>query len=196
MLNLITANLTVCLEPDGTIRSAGPRPPAVFPGSFNPLHHGHRALAAAAAGVLGVPVAFELSVANVDKPDLTPDDVARRAAQFVGLAPLWVTRAATFAAKAELFPGTAFVVGFDTAVRLIDPKYYGNDPGRRDAALWKLLAGGCRVVVGGRVDAAGAYRVWTGDGVPDDLTGLFVPLPEAAFRADVSSTQLRAGGIM
>src|SRR5439155_12492175 len=121
------SSLPVCVEPDGSVRTDCPRPAAVLPGSFNPLHPGHTGLAAAAAGRLSVPVAFELSVANVDKPELTADEVARRVARFAGLGPVWVTRAATFEAKAGLFPGAAFVLGFDTAVRLIDPKYYRDD---------------------------------------------------------------------
>jgi hypothetical protein len=179
-----------CREPDGTIRVGPPRPAAVLSGSFNPLHHGHTGLAAAAERHLGVPVAFELSVTNADKPELPPDEVARRVAQFVGVAPVWVTRAATFEAKADLFPGTVFVLGYDTAVRLIDPKYCGGNPGRRDAALRKLLGLRCRVVVGGRL-AAGAFRTWDGGELADEFAGLFVPLTEADFRADVSSTALR-----
>jgi hypothetical protein len=162
---------------------------AVFPGSFNPLHHGHTGLAAVAAARLGVPVAFELSVANVDKPDLDPAEVDRRVTQFRDVGPVWVTRAPTFAEKAELFPGAAFVVGHDTAVRLIDPHYYANDPGRRDAALGRLVAAGCRVVVGGRLDAAGVFRTWDAAGVFPEL---FVALTETDFRADVSSRGLRA----
>src|SRR5262249_44106503 len=158
---------------------------------FNPLHHGHLALADAAARHLGVPVAFELSVTNADKPELAPEEVARRVAQFTGVAPVWVTRAATFAAKADLFPGTAFVLGYDTATRFIDPRYYGGGPGGRDDVLRKLLACGCRVVVGGRADAAGAFRTWTGAGLADEFAALFVALGEADFRADVSSTELR-----
>ena len=183
-----------CHEPDGTVRGGPPLPAAVLPGSFNPLHHGHTGLAEAAGHVLGVGVAFELSVANVDKPELSADEAARRVGQFRGLAPVWVTRAATFAAKADLFPGVALVLGYDTAVRLIDPRYYGGDPSGRDAALRALLDRGCRVVVGGRLDAAGAFRVWDGGAVADAFRGLFVPLPETAFRADVSSTALRALG--
>lgn len=181
----------VCHEPDGTIRTGPPLPAALLSGSFNPLHHGHLALADAATRHLGVPVAFELSVTNADKPELGADAVARRVAQFAGVAPVWVTRAATFAAKADLFPGTAFVLGYDTATRFIDPKYYGHDPGRRDAVLRKLLGCGCRVVVGGRLDAGGAFRTWTDADVPAEFAALFVPLAEADFRADVSSTELR-----
>src|SRR5688572_32938983 len=42
---------------------------------------------------------------------LDPAEVERRVAQFRGVGPVWVTRAATFAEKAELFPGAVFVVG-------------------------------------------------------------------------------------
>ena len=182
---------TYCHRPDGTVSADAPRPVALLPGSFNPLHHGHTSLAAVAAARLAVPVAFELSAANVDKPDLAADEIARRVGQFAGVGSVWVTRAATFAAKAELFPGAAFVVGFDTAVRLIDPRYYRGEVGARDAALRTLLEGGCRVVVGGRVDAAGAFRTWASEGLPAEFRGLFVALTEADFRADVSSTALR-----
>jgi len=192
MWHLLQSHPTVCQEPDGTIRLDGPRPIAVLPGSFNPLHHGHTRLAAAAAVRLGVPVAFELSVANVDKPELSAHEVTRRVGQFVGQASVWVTRAATFAAKADLFPGAVFVLGYDTAVRLLDPRYYKDDPIRRDEVLRTLLARGSRVLVGGRLDADGVFRTWMDTSLPDDLSGLFIPLLEADFRVDVSSTLLRA----
>jgi hypothetical protein len=190
----LVGHWSFCVERDGTVRHGPPFPVALLPGSFNPLHHGHLALAAAAGRHLGVPVAFELSRANVDKPPLDDAEVARRAAQFRGVGPVWVTAAPTFVEKARLFPGAAFVVGYDTAERLLDPRYCGGDPAARDAVLRGLSAGGCRVVVGGRADAAGAFRVWGGAGLPAEFAGLFVPLAEADFRADVSSTAIRNGG--
>ncbi|MBY0456256.1 MAG: hypothetical protein K2V38_02845, partial [Gemmataceae bacterium] len=163
MWDLFQNRPAVCVDPGGGAR-VSPRPAALLPGSFNPLHHGHTALAAVAAARLGAEVHFELSVTNADKPELPPEEAERRVAQFRGVAPVWVTRAAAFEKKADLFPGAAFVLGWDTAVRLLDPKYYGG-PGGRDAALRKLLARGCRVVVGGRLDASGAFRVWEPGGV-------------------------------
>jgi hypothetical protein len=186
----------VCQLPTGEVIADHPSPLAVYPGSFNPLHHGHRALAEAAGKRLGVEVHFELSVANADKPELSAEEVARRVSQFRDVAPVWVTRAAAFEKKADLFPGAAFVLGFDTAVRLVDARYYANDSGKRDAALRKLLKRGCRVLVGGRVDAAGVFREWDGSGVAAEFDALFEPIP--AFRVDVSSSALRsrgAGGI-
>jgi hypothetical protein len=161
----------------------------VLPGSFNPLHHGHIGLARAAADYLGVPVHFELSVTNADKPELPRTEVERRTAQFSEIGPVWITRAATFEAKADLFPGAAFVLGWDTAVRVVAAKYYGGEAAR-DAALWKLLERGCRLLVGGRLDTLGRFRIWDGEGLAG-FAELFISLAEADFRADVSSTQLR-----
>ena len=181
-----------CHLPDGTVAASSVRPTAVLPGSFNPLHVGHRTLAEVVAKRVGGPVHFELSTANVDKPDLPADEVARRLSQFVGVAAVWVTRAATFVEKTEVFPGVAFVVGFDTAVRLIDPKYYGGDAGR-DAALARIAGLGCRVIVGGRVDASGEFRVWGENRgrLPGRFDALFEVIAADEFRVDVSSTDLR-----
>ena len=193
MLHLLQFHPAVCREAHGEVRIGKPLPPAVLPGSFNPLHHGHTTLAAVAAAKLGVAVAFELSVANVDKPELGRDEIERRLGQFAGVGDVWVTRAAAVEKKADLFPGAAFVLGWDTAVRLIDPKYYGGESGR-DACLRKLCDRGCVVVVGGRIDPSGEFRTWTGQGIADEFRGLFLPLTEDDFRVDVSSTALRELG--
>ena len=190
MLHLLDTHRAVCRDSRGEFRTGGPLPLAVLPGSFNPLHHGHTTLAAVAAAKLGVPVAFELSVTNVDKPELARDEAERRLGQFAGVGDVWVTRAAGVSAKADLFPGAAFVLGWDTAVRLIDPKYYSGEAGR-DACLRKLIDRGCVVVVGGRV-ANGEFRTWTGAGIADEFRELFLPLGEADFRVDVSSSAIRS----
>jgi hypothetical protein len=189
---LRTGGGILCQSSDGLHSPDRIRPTAILPGSFNPLHVGHRTLAAVAGRRLGFEVAYELSVTNADKPELPPEVVADRLRQFVGIGPVWVTRAAAFEKKADLFPGVAFVLGYDTAVRLIDPRYYGGERGR-DAALAKLADRGCRVVVGGRVDGAGEFRVWE-DRLAGEFRGLFEVIPEGEFRVDVSSTALRLAG--
>jgi hypothetical protein len=193
MWDLLQNHFAVCVNRD-TRANVGPKPLAILPGAFNPLHYGHTQLAAVAAARLGVEVHFELSITNADKPELAREEVERRVVQFADVAPVWITRAAAFEKKADIFPGAAFVLGWDTAIRVIDPKYYGGEPGR-DAALRKLLARGCRLVVGGRVDAHGAFRVWdcaeTGIATLSEFRELFVPLSESDFRADISSTTLR-----
>ncbi len=184
-------------NPAGTVSVPGTAPPprALLAGSFNPMHAGHLALAAAAARHLGARVDFELSVTNVDKPPLAPADVLRRVRQFPTVGPVWLTAAPTFRQKADLFPGCAFVVGHDTADRLTDPRYADGTPAGRDAALGSLLDRGVRVVVGGRVDRYGVFRTWDLDAAGRAFRDLWVALTEADFRADVSSTALRARGM-
>jgi hypothetical protein len=164
--------------------------PVLLPGSFNPLHHGHRGLAATATRLLGQPVAFELSVENVDKPPLDEAEAQRRLSQFEPHEGIWLTRAPTFLVKAELFPGAAFVVGVDTILRLADPRYYAADPQQRDAAVQSLAVRGCRFLVFGRKDGD---RFLTLDAcrLPPALQAICRMVPEVEFRCDLASTDLR-----
>jgi hypothetical protein len=102
------------------------RPTAVFPGAFNPVHAGHRRMAAHAEKRLGRPVAWELSIANVDKPPLDFIAVNKRVealqVEHDGRL-IAVTSAPTFVEKADLFPGATFVVGADTMLRIAEPRY-------------------------------------------------------------------------
>lgn len=182
---------TTCVEADGRIRAGPPRPAVLLPGSFNPVHAGHWQLAAAAARLAGGEVAFELSITNVDKPTLNAEEVRRRTAQFQWRAPLWLSRAPLFAEKAVLFPGVVFVIGADTALRLIQPRYYHDSPAQVAAALESIRARGCRFLVAGRCDAGGRFQGLDQLGVPEKFRDLFAPIPEADFRLDLSSTRLR-----
>jgi cytidyltransferase-like protein len=183
----------VCLDADGAFRLASPLPRVVFPGSFNPLHHGHTVLAERTAEWLGQPVAFVRSIVNVDKPNLTQDEVLRRLEQFRGRGPVFVTRAARIEEKATLFPGCIFVVGADTAARIVDPRYYRDDPAELASALERIRGLGCRFLVGGRADDCGRFVEVSGVAIPAEYRDLFMGFTEQQFRVDVSSTDLRQG---
>jgi len=181
-----------CVEHDGRFRMDAPRPQLLLPGSFNPLHTGHIALAEMAAGLTGLSAAFELTVVNADKPPLPAEEVRRRLDQFAWKASLWLTRAPTFAAKAELFPGTVFVVGSDTAERILQDRFYGGSDSMLDRAMNDLRSRGCRFLVAGRLSAEGNFVDFDSLNIPACYCDLFAAIPANRFRIDLSSTQLRA----
>ncbi|NWG20152.1 MAG: hypothetical protein HXY39_07460, partial [Chloroflexi bacterium] len=92
--------------------------------------------------------------------------------------------------KAALFPGCTFVLGFDTAVRLIDPRYYGSET-KRDAALTDIAAHGCSFLVAGRLKD-GVFRTLADLELPPGLATMFRELPERLFRVDLSSSAIRS----
>jgi hypothetical protein len=180
---------SVLVAPDGTLLAGQQIVGGLLSGSFNPLHAGHERLAQAAAVVLGMPVLFELPVVNADKPPLSYAEVERRLEQFRGRHPVVLTRAPLFRDKAALFPGCVFVVGYDTAARLVEPRYYGGEA-RRDAALAEIRAAGCRFLVAGRA-VGGVFRTLSDIAIPERFRDLFIELPESVFRLDLSSTEIR-----
>ncbi|CAM9743791.1 unnamed protein product [Ectocarpus sp. 6 AP-2014] len=146
---------------------------------------------------------FEISVSNVDKGGLGVEEIQRRVMQFsepggVGWPyPVAVTKAPLFSEKARLFPGCAFVVGADTAKRIIDPRYYGNSQVEMVSALSEIRHLGCSFIVGGREDAGGRFLTLDGvlaqSGLPESLRSMFLGLDESSFREDLSSSSIRAG---
>jgi hypothetical protein len=180
---------------DGTMQPGRAwEPTALLSGAFNPVHAGHWGLAEIAAQLLEMSVAFELSIANVDKPELSETEVRRRVAQFTGRAPVWLTYAPGFVHKARLFAGAVFVVGADTALRLVSARYYDNDTARLHAALELLRQQGCRFLVGCRIDSTGRCLRLADLSIPPDYHALFVEIPPERFRLDLSSTELRTRG--
>ncbi len=167
------------------------QPVGLLAGSFNPLHEGHCELARVAEQRLGGSVAFELACVNVDKPPLDFLTIESRCRQFTDR-PVVLTHAPTFVLKARLFPNTVFVVGIDTAERIVQSKYYGGDAGML-AALNEIRSHGGRFLVAGR-RGGNSFHTLPELALPQSLRDLFEEIPEAEFRCDLSSTDLRLRG--
>ena len=199
----------------------------VFPGSFNPPHEGHVALAEASvkAAMYGVerrkstvdpPIFMEVSLTNADKPPIEPVVVADRLVQFLDLDNMpknWgiiLTRAPLFAEKVSSLadcvldhqskeaPQLSFVIGTDTMVRILNPKYYENS---YDAMLEAIRSmRGVKFIVGGRLeqnkDSDEHPRFVSGEeeliDLPGDVRKKFVIIKEEDFRVDISSSQIRS----
>jgi nicotinamide mononucleotide (NMN) deamidase PncC len=174
-------------------RSAGAAPASrrtIFPGAFHPLHDGHRRMAHVAVVRLGIPVEWELSITNVDKPPLDYHEMRLRAEQFDAKTPLWFTRAPTFVEKAQIFRGATFVVGADTIARIAEPRYYDDDPHVCQEAMAAIAGAGCRFLVFGRKTPDG-FETLSDLTLPPALRQICDEVPASEFRADVSSTELR-----
>ena len=114
---------------------------------------------------------------------------------------LVLTRAPLFAEKAELFPRCTFLIGTDTAIRLLNPKYYGGSRLQMALSFEKMRLQGCSFLVAGRMDKSTGLFVTLEDvrrTVPEEewslYARLFEGIPEEAFRVDLSSTELRESG--
>jgi cytidyltransferase-like protein len=95
----------------------------LVPGSFNPLHDGHKFLLEEGKKLANC--IYELCVFNVDKPPLDKREIMKRLAQFD--CPVILTNTPTFVEKAKMFPGVSYSIGIDTALRLIDTHYSNGD---------------------------------------------------------------------
>ncbi len=184
---------TVTIHPDGDMTADRPLGGvAVLSGAFNPLHAGHIQLAHAATARLHRRVVFELSVQNADKDALSHAEIHQRLRQFRRSWQLVLTRRPLFAQKAASFSNSVFVVGYDTALRLLESRYYDDDESKMHAALAAIRAAGCRFLVAGR-RWQGRFRTASDLSIPAGFADLFEELPEGDFRIDTSSTEVREG---
>lgn len=160
---------------------------ALFSGSFNPLHQGHIEMKRTAEELLALPVAYEISITNVDKPPLGYLDLAERLVQFSPKDHVVFTQLPRFVDKAIALPNSIFIVGLDTWLRIgmrstaTDEIKILNDTGSR------FLVFGRYNSVKQKFEVMGDYK----DKVPDDLCKISIEVTEKQFRADISSTEIR-----
>ncbi|MEM1432510.1 MAG: hypothetical protein AAGG11_00470 [Pseudomonadota bacterium] len=172
--------------------SRGQTPKLLLPGSFNPLHAGHRRMLEVAEAKLHVPGAFELAITNVDKHSLDYSTISERLAPFRGpgsAGRLWLTRLPTFIGKAREFPGVTFAVGADTIERIGMARYYGSQAAC-NKALDELAQLETRFLVFGR-RLNGDFQTLADLKLPRRLRKLCSGVTEDEFRSDLSSTAHR-----
>ena len=165
----------------------------VFPGSFNPIHEGHLELLKSGMDISGKKPVFEISFKNVDKPDLSLEEISKRINQFKTINELLVTNEATFLGKSILFKGADFLIGGDTLIRLFANKYYNSemDSNKIIDQFVQLKNSGTKFIVGGRtVDD----KFVTVDNVfiPEQIKEMFIGIPRKMFESGISSNKIRS----
>jgi hypothetical protein len=167
----------------------------LHPGTFNPPHVGHIGGSKCALDVhhgKGRPTArllHWLTTEPPNKPRLTVAEALKRARAIsrMGHDTLITAGDPLYVDKAARFPGAALVVGVDSLIRMLDPRW-GVAPADVVSAFDRY---GTRVYVMGR-EVDGEFLTLDSPRVsqliPFDARFIFSPVPG---RWDVSSTQLR-----
>lgn len=160
----------------------------IFPGSFNPMHHGHEQMFHLAEERTHRPGYLEISVQNVDKLTLDAPELEARLDKLKRRFRVLLTRAPRFSEKARLFNGCTFLMGHDTAKRLLDPAYC--DDGTLTAMLADFKQKNIKFIVAGRL-VADTFNTLKSLNIPPAFESIFCEIDAEDFRADISSSEIR-----
>jgi hypothetical protein len=199
LLSVVTGAEAVIHAKQDMFQTGADRIEYVFPGSFEPLHDGHHAMARYVEAHHQQPVFFEISVTNVDKPTLSLDACLERVLPFCFAGGCIISRAPTFLDKARLYGPVQFITGVDTIARVGQSQYYGGEQ-PRDQALQEIAQLGCQFIVFGRemssdfqtgLEDAKQFVALQQLALPSRLSEMCRAITESEFRHDRSSRDLR-----
>jgi nicotinic acid mononucleotide adenylyltransferase len=161
----------------------------IFPGTFNPLHEGHRKIQKIAEDQLQIPVTFEISISNVEKTYLSYYEIDKTIKQFKEDKNWVMTNAPSFSQKSEIFKDSTFIIGMDTLLRIFDKRYY-KDAEDMESSLNSFISNNSQFMVFGRkID--GHFMTLNDIQIPENLKNRFEFVSETDFRVDLSSSEIK-----
>lgn len=163
-----------------------------MPGSFNPIHDGHRDIAWKTGNLTGQQCVYMVTVDSVHKkPLLVPemlDRVAISRLERYGIYQqgdiLFTQNDPLFIDKAKNYPGCGFIIGYDTAARMLDPKW-GPEiiPMLHEFRKYKTKFYVCGRIIDGELKTIKDLNY------PSYFNELFIEVPNTG--TDHSSTKIR-----
>jgi hypothetical protein len=164
---------------------------AIMPGSFNPPHQGHFGTADSYWDQTGGRVVFEVTANPPHKAAVSVQDLLKRAKLLQGHDRLFTQNIPKFIEKARRYPGVPLILGADTMLRILDPKW-GIEP---EALLKELHELKTELFVAGRmVDGKFVTRDDIVLGLSPDLRAAYGwGITTLEGRWDISSTEIRNG---
>jgi nicotinic acid mononucleotide adenylyltransferase len=182
-------NKTMCMvqSKEGDLSERHITNSLILPGSFNPLHEGHINLLKSAEKKFNQKGFFEISLSNVDKNIISYKEVGIRLNQFLKLGNVIISNKAEFIEKSSVYNNCKFVIGYDTAERVLD-NYYYKDNIEKGLSLINYYK--CSFIVAGR-KLGKNFKEVKHLSIPKKNLNMFQELTEKDFRSDISSTQLR-----